>query len=229
MIQTNSFIVQKANFFGVQLLFGEAELQRSQNTLASFSGPSMLKNIHQPLEAGQAPSEDVQMKQTCLVCVFPVCVRLLQQKPAEGQPADHAHAGMTPPCGSPQAAALCSDDDWVRSQQEPFLGQHLSSQCPPFSKGWKCPSGCRVQGLILQRDRETNRSLREVCQKVERYEDVLHKSMRLLADTCTEQLPVMADRQSKNGADLWRLLKSVRKSPKVVPCLQSRTWRAFET
>lgn len=72
-----------------------------------------------------------------------------------------------------------------------------------FAKGSKCPSGCRVQGLILQRDGETNRNLREVCQKAERCENMVQKSMRLLTDVCTEHLQVMVSRQSKNSAEAF--------------------------
>lgn len=72
-----------------------------------------------------------------------------------------------------------------------------------FSKGSKCPSGCRVQGLILQRDREMNRNLREVCQKAERYEKMVQKSTRWLTDVCTEHLQVMMNRQSKNNAEVF--------------------------
>lgn len=71
-----------------------------------------------------------------------------------------------------------------------------------FSKGSKCPSGCRVQGLILQRDRETNRNLKEVCQKAERYEKMVQTSTRLLTDVCTEHLQVMVNRQGKNNAEV---------------------------
>lgn len=49
----------------------------------------------------------------------------MQQKPDEGLPADHTHRSRTSPCGSHLNVALCSDEEWVRKNETPFLGQQV--------------------------------------------------------------------------------------------------------
>lgn len=128
----------------------------------------MLENINQPLEGRIFWTfSSVQMRfnwnkpHLCLVCVFKVCVRLVQQKPAEGQPADHTHRSRTPPCGSQRDVALCSDEDWVRNQKGPFLGQRvlslvltcscsqrvLSARPVAESRVWSCKGTERQTGI----------------------------------------------------------------------------------
>ncbi|KAK2863378.1 hypothetical protein Q5P01_002911 [Channa striata] len=51
--------------------------------------------------------------------------------------------------------ALCSDDDWVS----------------------KCPSGCRLQGLISQMESKVERKLWKVCKTAKMYEDAADISM----------------------------------------------------
>ncbi|XP_039887362.1 fibrinogen alpha chain isoform X2 [Simochromis diagramma] len=58
-------------------------------------------------------------------------------------------------CEAKLETPLCLDDDW-------------------FSK---CPSGCRLQGLISQMENKVERKLRKVCKTAEMYEDATEKSM----------------------------------------------------
>lgn len=58
-------------------------------------------------------------------------------------------------CQAKLGTPLCLDDDW-------------------FSK---CPSGCRLQGLISQMENKVERKLREVCKTAQMYEDATENSM----------------------------------------------------
>ncbi|KAK5848095.1 hypothetical protein PBY51_005743 [Eleginops maclovinus] len=51
--------------------------------------------------------------------------------------------------------ALCADDDWVS----------------------KCPSGCRLQGLISQMESKVERKLSKVCKTAKMHEEATEKSM----------------------------------------------------
>ncbi|XP_047444082.1 fibrinogen alpha chain [Mugil cephalus] len=58
-------------------------------------------------------------------------------------------------CGAKSDVPLCADDDWVS----------------------KCPSGCRLQGLISRVESEVERKLRKVCKTAETFEVAAEKSM----------------------------------------------------
>lgn len=56
----------------------------------------------------------------------------------------------------------------------------FSCPSPKFSK---CPSGCRLQGLISQMENKVERKLRKVCKTAEMYEDATEKSMTTMTDS----------------------------------------------
>nr|XP_046236150.1 fibrinogen alpha chain [Scatophagus argus] len=58
-------------------------------------------------------------------------------------------------CRAKSDFPLCSDDDWVS----------------------KCPSGCRLQGLISQAENEMEGKLRKACKMAKTFEDTAEKSM----------------------------------------------------
>ncbi|XP_030609460.1 fibrinogen alpha chain-like [Archocentrus centrarchus] len=62
---------------------------------------------------------------------------------------------MKQQCRAKSDTPLCSDADWVS----------------------KCPSGCRLQGLILQMENKVHKKLQEVCKTAKMYEDAAEKSM----------------------------------------------------
>ncbi|XP_042368252.1 fibrinogen alpha chain [Plectropomus leopardus] len=61
-------------------------------------------------------------------------------------------------CRRTSGVALCSDDDW----------------------GSKCPSGCRLQGLISQMESKVERKLQAVCKRATLYEDAAEKSVTVM-------------------------------------------------
>uniref|UniRef100_A0A3B3ZQX0 Fibrinogen alpha/beta/gamma chain coiled coil domain-containing protein n=1 Tax=Periophthalmus magnuspinnatus TaxID=409849 RepID=A0A3B3ZQX0_9GOBI len=56
---------------------------------------------------------------------------------------------------------LCADEDWVS----------------------RCPSGCRVQGLILDHETKVENKLRRICKTVKTYKDEAEKTMATTART----------------------------------------------
>ncbi|XP_069031600.1 fibrinogen alpha chain-like [Embiotoca jacksoni] len=90
------------------------------------------------------------------VVLFPaVCTRLQQQNQDGRLSSGRTEWYGKQRCRSTSDVALCSDDDWVS----------------------KCPSGCRLQGLISQTEGEVDRKLRKVCSTAKTYEDAAGKSM----------------------------------------------------
>ncbi|KAL3050884.1 hypothetical protein OYC64_001205 [Pagothenia borchgrevinki] len=80
-----------------------------------------------------------------------VCTRLQRQDGR--QPSGHRH--MKKRCRTHTHFPLCADDDWVS----------------------KCPSGCRLQGLISQMESKVERKLTKLCKTVKIHEDATEKSM----------------------------------------------------
>uniref|UniRef100_A0A671UFC9 Fibrinogen alpha chain n=1 Tax=Sparus aurata TaxID=8175 RepID=A0A671UFC9_SPAAU len=85
-----------------------------------------------------------------------VCVRLKQQNQDGRQPRRKKYKRQQ--CRARKDVPLCSDDDWVS----------------------KCPSGCRLQGLISQVESDVERKLRTVCETGKTYEDMAEKSMKAM-------------------------------------------------
>ncbi|XP_068426961.1 fibrinogen alpha chain [Clinocottus analis] len=88
------------------------------------------------------------------------------------QPAGHDPAPGGRRCGATASVPLCSDDDWVS----------------------KCPSGCRLQGLISQAEREVERKLRKVCTRAKLYQDAAAKSTSAMTQIYSHNRRVLANR-----------------------------------
>ncbi|KAL7375742.1 hypothetical protein ABVT39_022894 [Epinephelus coioides] len=84
-----------------------------------------------------------------------LCIRLKQQNQDGRQSYSQSQTYMKQHCRGTSGVTLCSDDDWVS----------------------KCPSGCRLQGLISQLESKVERRLRMVCKTAKMYEDMSEKSM----------------------------------------------------
>ncbi|KAI3375880.1 hypothetical protein L3Q82_003758 [Scortum barcoo] len=87
--------------------------------------------------------------------MYGVCMKLKQQNQDGRQPSSHVQTYRKQHCRANSNAPLCSDDDWV----------------------FKCPTGCRLQGLILQMESEVERKLKKVCKTAKTYEDAAENSM----------------------------------------------------
>lgn len=70
----------------------------------------------------------------------------------------------------------------------------LSCSPPKVSK---CPSGCRLQGLILEMESEMERKLRKVCKTAKMYEDAVEKSMAVTTHIYNYNRRVIVNRYSK--------------------------------
>ncbi|XP_010753146.3 uncharacterized protein LOC104938450 [Larimichthys crocea] len=89
-----------------------------------------------------------------------VCARLMLQSELGQKPSSHNQMYRKQCCRAKSDVALCSDDDWVS----------------------KCPSGCRLKGLMSQMESEVERKVKKVCKKAMMYEDALEKSMMTMTD-----------------------------------------------
>uniref|UniRef100_A0A8C6KPI5 Fibrinogen alpha/beta/gamma chain coiled coil domain-containing protein n=1 Tax=Nothobranchius furzeri TaxID=105023 RepID=A0A8C6KPI5_NOTFU len=84
----------------------------------------------------------------------PVCLRFMQQK-QDGRPTPSSTAINRFRCSEESHVPLCLDDDWTS----------------------KCPSGCRLQGLISQAEVEVERKLQTVCRRMTRFKATAEESM----------------------------------------------------
>ncbi|XP_020780549.1 fibrinogen alpha chain [Boleophthalmus pectinirostris] len=62
-------------------------------------------------------------------------------------------------CGRKTHLPLCTEEDWVSS----------------------CPSGCRIQGLILEHEKKVENKLRKICKLKKTYKDAMQKTMAATA------------------------------------------------
>ncbi|CAL1591073.1 unnamed protein product [Knipowitschia caucasica] len=62
-------------------------------------------------------------------------------------------------CGEETQFPMCTDNDWVSH----------------------CPSGCRIQGLILEHEKKVENKLWNICKMAKTYEDAAEKSMATTA------------------------------------------------
>ncbi|KAE8279500.1 Fibrinogen alpha chain Fibrinopeptide A Fibrinogen alpha chain Precursor [Larimichthys crocea] len=92
--------------------------------------------------------------------LFGVCARLMLQSELGQKPSSHNQMYRKQRCRAKSDVGLCSDDDWVS----------------------KCPSGCRLKGLMSQMESEVERKVKKVCKKAMMYEDALEKSMMTMTD-----------------------------------------------
>ncbi|XP_067435728.1 fibrinogen alpha chain [Thunnus thynnus] len=98
-------------------------------------------------------------------------------------------------CRAKSGSPLCSDDDW----------------------DFKCPSGCRLQGLILQNENEVEKKLRKVCKTAKMYEDAAEKSMMTMTNIYNYNRRVLVNRHTSDlkfvdhAEGLARNLTSLRK------------------
>ncbi|XP_041635760.1 fibrinogen alpha chain [Cheilinus undulatus] len=107
-----------------------------------------------------------------LFCLSAVCSRLSQQNLIGQQPSTYAKTYNGQHCQAQSDVPMCSDDDWVS----------------------KCPSGCRVQGMISQMESEVERKLRMVCKKAKMYEDAAEKTMKAMTHVYNRNRRVIVDR-----------------------------------
>ncbi|KAM3857515.1 fibrinogen alpha chain-like [Diretmus argenteus] len=88
-----------------------------------------------------------------------LCKKLKQQNQDGHHPLGQTDRDRRKRCPAVSEYSLCSDDDWVS----------------------KCPSGCRLQGLISQMEMDVESRLRKVCDRGKMYEDAAEKSMTTIA------------------------------------------------
>ncbi|KAK9525115.1 hypothetical protein VZT92_017449 [Zoarces viviparus] len=100
------------------------------------------------------------------------CSRLKQQNQDGRQPSGHRQTHRKQRCRATADVPLCSDDDSVS----------------------KCPSGCRLQGLISQTENKVERSLRKVCKTAKMYEDAAEKSMTAMTHIYSHNRRVIVNR-----------------------------------
>ncbi|XP_023279906.1 fibrinogen alpha chain isoform X1 [Seriola lalandi dorsalis] len=100
-----------------------------------------------------------------------VCVRLKQQHKDGRQSLSHTRTHRKQ-CRAKSDVPLCSDDDWVS----------------------KCPSGCRLQGLISQMESEVEGKLWKVCKTAKIYEDAADKSMTVMTHIYNSNRRVIVNR-----------------------------------
>ncbi|XP_032439319.1 fibrinogen alpha chain [Xiphophorus hellerii] len=84
-----------------------------------------------------------------------VCQRFKQQKQDGRRSASGTNMYRMQRCSTGSHLSLCSDDDWVS----------------------KCPSGCRLQGLMSEMESDVEKKLQMFCQKSSVYEIAMEKSM----------------------------------------------------
>uniref|UniRef100_A0A8D3B3A6 Fibrinogen alpha/beta/gamma chain coiled coil domain-containing protein n=1 Tax=Scophthalmus maximus TaxID=52904 RepID=A0A8D3B3A6_SCOMX len=119
-----------------------------------------------------------------------VCLRLTQQNQDGRRPPSQSRT-----CRARPDAALCSDDDWVS----------------------KCPSGCRLQGLISQAEAELERKLRRVCTMAKSYKEASEKSMTGMTHVYNSNRRVIVSRYlselkiAEDAEELARSLMALRK------------------
>lgn len=65
----------------------------------------------------------------------------------------------------------------------------------------KCPSGCRLQGLISQVESDVERKLRTVCETGKTYEDMAEKSMKAMTHIYNYNRRVIVNIYSKTDCD----------------------------
>ncbi|KAG7236296.1 hypothetical protein INR49_001212 [Caranx melampygus] len=124
-----------------------------------------------------------------------VCGRLKQQSKDGRQSLSHTWTRRQQHCRAKSDAPLCSDEDWVS----------------------KCPSGCRLQGLISQAETEIERKLLDVCKMVKTYEDAAEKTMTVMTRIYNSNRRVIVNRYTselkfeEQAEELARNLTSLRK------------------
>ncbi|XP_072232519.1 fibrinogen alpha chain [Leuresthes tenuis] len=94
----------------------------------------------------------------------------LQQQKQDGR--HFPSRTQTHMCSAKSHVPLCSDDDWVS----------------------KCPSGCRLQGLISQMESDVERKLRTLCKTAKKYEDAAEKSMSAMTSVYNSNRRVIVNR-----------------------------------
>ncbi|XP_036814250.1 uncharacterized protein LOC110536442 isoform X2 [Oncorhynchus mykiss] len=85
----------------------------------------------------------------------PVCSLWIQQGNGVSQSVRQRDRGRRGRCPDRPEHPLCSDHQWES----------------------RCPSGCRLQGLMEQTERQTRGRLRDICERRQRYEDAATVSM----------------------------------------------------
>ncbi|XP_073331502.1 fibrinogen alpha chain [Pagrus major] len=131
------------------------------------------------------------------VCLSAVCVRLKQQHQDGKQPRRKTYKKQQ--CRGKKDVPLCSDDDWVS----------------------KCPSGCRLQGLISKMESEVERKLAKVCETAKTYEDVTEKSMKAMTHIYSYNRRVIVNRYTSE----LKFVEQAEGLAKNLTSLQKRSFR----
>ncbi|XP_034533028.1 fibrinogen alpha chain [Notolabrus celidotus] len=135
-------------------------------------------------------------------------MRLKQQNPNSQQPPSprrtyrraYRRAYRRSQCRAKSDVPMCSDDDWVS----------------------KCPSGCRLQGLISQMESEMEMKLRKVCKMGKMYEDAAESSMKAMTHIYNHNRRAIVNRYMLDlkfvdrAEGLGRNLSSLRTDPPPV-------------
>ncbi|XP_014887698.1 fibrinogen alpha chain [Poecilia latipinna] len=101
-----------------------------------------------------------------------VCQRFKQQKQDGRRSASGTNTYRMQRCSAGSHLSLCSDDDWVS----------------------KCPSGCRLQGLMSEMENDVEKKLQTFCQKSSIYEIAMEKSMTEMTHVYNSNRRVIVNR-----------------------------------
>ncbi|XP_039996714.1 fibrinogen alpha chain-like [Xiphias gladius] len=125
-----------------------------------------VRNVHLTLE------EEGSSSSPATISKVPVCMSLKQKNQDGRHSLSHTRTYRKKRCQVKSDVPLCSDDDWVS----------------------KCPSGCRLQGLISQMESETESKLWKVCKTAKMYEDAAEKSMAEMTHVYNSNRRVVVNR-----------------------------------
>lgn len=80
-------------------------------------------------------------------------------------------------CRTDADLALCSDDDWVRNtvRKSRAAARNKAPHVVCSPKASKCPSGCRLHGLVSQMEAEVDTTLWKLCEAATKYEGAAEK------------------------------------------------------
>ncbi|KAK5606880.1 hypothetical protein CRENBAI_014121 [Crenichthys baileyi] len=122
------------------------------------------------------------------VSKVPVCQRFKQQKEDVQWSASGTNMDRRQRCSVRSHLSMCSDDDWVS----------------------KCPSGCRLQGLISDMESDVERKLQKFCQKAKIYENAIEKSMTVMTHIYNSNRRVIISRSMSERRFVERADRLVR-------------------
>lgn len=147
-----------------------------------------------------------------LVFMSAVCVRLKQHEEEGPRTLSLSQTYRKQRCQPDSNLALCSDDDLVRSiidttssdPPEDRLGNVINLLAWDKNRytSWslqesKCPSGCRMQGLIWQLESKMDKNLHALCKTAMGHHNTALRSMTLVTDIYKYNRQTLVKRHSK--------------------------------